>query len=449
MVTTRNRYALAQSKSKFMFILNVSNPWVKKDNPSLPNWPDHGSLELRDLQVRYCPNTPLVLKGITLNIQGGQKIGVVGRTGGGKSTLIQVLFRLVESTGGSIIIDGIDISTLGLHNLRSRFIIIPQETILFEGTVRSNIDPIVRHSDEEIWKVIIDNGDNWSMGQRQLLFLGRVLLKHSKLLFMDEATTSVDSQTDVVIQKILREDFVDCTIVSIAHRIPTVMDCDWVLVIDALLLCQKICVSGNLRYYRNKHKRVSLKVLKKWSRQILKGLYYLHIHEPCVIRKDLNASNIFINGNTGKVKIGDFGLASMDDNGDNASDGSRDSEHASKKKVPIDNIDAISGHLQDTLNYAKMLEDVGCSLLVVHRRTIDEKYGKKIRANWDDIRAVKRALKIPVLANGNIRHMDDVQNCLEQTSVDGNIRHNCFFRDLFSLMINYKSLYRGSKPRRV
>ncbi|VFQ59625.1 unnamed protein product [Cuscuta campestris] len=227
--------------------------WRKKDLLPPPNWPNKGNVELQDLQVRYRPNTPLVIKGITLSIEGGEKIGVVGRTGGGKSTLIQVFFRLVEPTAGRIVIDNIDISVLGLHDLRSRFGIIPQEPVLFEGTVRSNIDPIEQYSDEEIWKSlercqlkdvvaskpeklgapVADNGDNWSVGQRQLLCLGRVMLKRSKLLFMDEATASVDSQTDSVIQKIIREDFASCTIISIAHRIPTVMDCDRVLVIDA------------------------------------------------------------------------------------------------------------------------------------------------------------------------------------------------------------------------
>lgn len=247
-----NRMVSVERVKQFTNIPSESE-WVKKDGLPSPNWPTIGNVELKDLQVRYRPNTPLVLKGITLNIHGGQKIGVVGRTGSGKSTLIQVFFRLVEPSGGRIIIDDIDISTLGLHDLRSRFGIIPQEPVLFEGTVRSNIDPIGLYSDEEIWKsldrcqlkdvvaskpgkldsLVVDSGDNWSVGQRQLLCLGRVMLKRSRLLFLDEATASVDSQTDAVIQRIVREDFAACTIISIAHRIPTVMDCDLVLVIDA------------------------------------------------------------------------------------------------------------------------------------------------------------------------------------------------------------------------
>ncbi|GAB2281544.1 ABC transporter C member 14 [Dionaea muscipula] len=227
--------------------------WTTKDRLPPPKWPSQGNIELHELQVRYRPSTPLVLKGITLSITGGQKIGVVGRTGSGKSTLIQVFFRLVEPSAGKIIIDTIDICKLGLHDLRSRFGIIPQEPVLFEGTVRSNVDPLGQFSDDEIWKSlercqlkdvivskpekldssVVDNGDNWSVGQRQLLCLGRVMLKRSRLLFMDEATASVDSQTDAVIQRIIREDFADCTIISIAHRIPTVMDCDKVLVVDA------------------------------------------------------------------------------------------------------------------------------------------------------------------------------------------------------------------------
>lgn len=230
--------------------------WKIEDHLPSPSWPIHGDIDIKDLKVRYRPNTPLILKGITVSIRGGEKIGVVGRTGSGKSTLIQALFRLVEPAEGKMIIDGVDLCTLGLHDLRSRFGIIPQEPVLFEGTIRSNIDPIGQYSDAEIWQalercqlkdvvaskpekldaLVADSGENWSVGQRQLLCLGRVILKQNQILFMDEATASVDSQTDATIQKITRQEFSSCTIISIAHRIPTVMDCDRVLVLDAGLV---------------------------------------------------------------------------------------------------------------------------------------------------------------------------------------------------------------------
>ncbi|XP_062183787.1 ABC transporter C family member 4-like [Phragmites australis] len=221
-----------------------------------PNWPSRGDIDVKDLKVRYRQNTPLILKGITVSIKGGEKIGVVGRTGSGKSTLVQALFRLVEPAEGQIIIDDVDICTLGLHDLRSRFGVIPQEPVLFEGTVRSNIDPTGRYSEAEIWQalercqlkdivaskpekldaLVADMGENWSLGQKQLLCFGRVILKRSRILFMDEATASVDSQTDATIQRIIREEFAECTVISIAHRIATVMDSDRVLVLDAGLV---------------------------------------------------------------------------------------------------------------------------------------------------------------------------------------------------------------------
>ncbi|OEL32798.1 ABC transporter C family member 14 [Dichanthelium oligosanthes] len=128
--------------------------WKIEEHLPSPNWPTHGDIEIKDLKVRYRPNTPLILKGINISISGGEKIGVVGRTGSGKSTLVQVLFRLVEPAEGKMIIGGIDICTLGLHDLRSRFGIIPQEPVLFEGTIRSNIDPIGQYSDAEIWQAL-------------------------------------------------------------------------------------------------------------------------------------------------------------------------------------------------------------------------------------------------------------------------------------------------------
>ncbi|CBI34440.3 unnamed protein product, partial [Vitis vinifera] len=227
-------------------------PEVIGSNRPPPSWPTIGEVEIYDLKVKYRPNAPLVLQGISCKFGGGQKIGIVGRTGSGKTTLISALFRLVEPTEGQIIIDGINISTIGLHDLRSRLGIIPQEPTLFSGSIRYNLDPLSLHTDEEIWEVlgkcqlrgavqekeegldslVVHDGSNWSMGQRQLFCLGRALLKRSRILVLDEATASIDNATDSILQKTIRTEFADCTVITVAHRIPTVMDCTMVLAIS-------------------------------------------------------------------------------------------------------------------------------------------------------------------------------------------------------------------------
>jgi len=245
--------------------------------PTLPTdttkWPRDGSIRFNNVQLRYRPELPLVLKGLTLDIPTGAKVGVVGRTGAGKSTLALALLRIVELDGGQIVIDGRDISSIGLKMLRSKIALIPQDPVLFSGTVRSNLDPFDEFTDVRLYEVldrvglhmtkearqlarqssnnslssmgnspvnafeslkdaVTEGGNNFSVGQRQLLVIARALLARSSIVIMDEATAGVDVDADSRIQKVMRTEFKGATCITVAHRLNTIMDSDYILVMD-------------------------------------------------------------------------------------------------------------------------------------------------------------------------------------------------------------------------
>lgn len=277
MTQVENEMNSVERLHEYAYRLPQEAAYTKEIQPP-KEWPPSGYVTFKDVTLRYRPNLPPVLQHLDVNFYPGEKVGICGRTGAGKSSIMSALYRLIELEDGKIEIDGLDISTMGLYDLRSKLSIIPQDPVLFQGTIRRNLDPFNEHEDYRLWKalctaglisedqikqvasmkyspsegigynslhkfhldrIVDDDGANFSLGEKQLIALARALVRDTKILILDEATSSVDFATDSKIQDTISSEFRHCTVLCIAHRLKTILNYDRVLVMDKGAIVEK------------------------------------------------------------------------------------------------------------------------------------------------------------------------------------------------------------------